>query len=262
MHILRTCQILQEVHQGFCKDGQAVNVINLPQGQVWLDSSTPYSIYDAEGTHYTRTYLMLPWPSREIHRIHRCIGQCVWSTTITTTWWNWIPNSILISHLYWNTKEVEYPRTGSLWSILCYYQMELLPPRIHSDHKPLTRFLNGKNANNKVKRWWLEFATYNITFEWISGERNKVADCPSRLVKLLNDSKATVTMLTATNSDGPAFNTRSKTSQQCQTTKDTRLSNTPTIIQPATSDLTTVETTQDITLKLLTADRHEVLLQM
>ena len=39
-----------------------------------------------------------------------------------------------------------------------------------------------KNANNKVNRWGLEFATYNITFEWISGAQNKAADCLSRLV--------------------------------------------------------------------------------
>ena len=69
-------------------------------------------------------------------------------------------------------------------------------------------------------------------------------------------------MLTATNLDGPAFNTKSQTSQQCQTTKNTRPSNTPPITNPATSDLATVETTQDITLKPLTADRHEALLQM
>ena len=38
-----------------------------------------------------------------------------------------------------------------------------------NDHKPLARFLNRKNANNKVNRWELELATYNITFEWILG---------------------------------------------------------------------------------------------
>ena len=48
---------------------------------------------------------------------------------------------------------------------------------VKNDHKPLTRFLNGKNTNNKVNRWSLELATYNITFEWISGAKNKAADC-------------------------------------------------------------------------------------
>ena len=38
---------------------------------------------------------------------------------------------------------------------------------VRNDHKPLTKFLNRKNANNKVNRWGLKFATYNITFEGI-----------------------------------------------------------------------------------------------
>ena len=82
-----------------------------------------------EGSHYTSTYLTLPWSSKEIHSIHRCIGWCMWSTTITGTQWSWISNSLLISHIHWNTEEMEYPRTGSLWSVLCHYQMELLPSR-------------------------------------------------------------------------------------------------------------------------------------
>ena len=45
-----------------------------------------------------------------------------------------------------------------------------------NDQKPLQKFLNGKNANNKVDRWSLELATYNNTFEWISGVCNKAAD--------------------------------------------------------------------------------------
>ena len=108
----------------------------------------------------------------------------------------------------------------------------------------------------------MELATYNTTFEWISGRRNKAADCLSRLVKLPNNSKATVTMLTATNSDGPAFNTKKPNFTKCQTTMDTRHSNTPSIMNPATSDLTTVETTHDITLKPLPANRYEAVLKM
>ena len=71
--------------------------------------------------------------------------------------------------------------------------MELLPPgcRYHSE-KPLAQFLNEKNANNKVNRWGLELATYNITFKWISGAKNKAADCLSRLVEQL---PATPTMI-------------------------------------------------------------------
>ena len=50
---------------------------------------------------------------------------------------------------------------------------------VHNDYKPLRMFLNGKNANNKVIRWLLQFVTYNIIFEWISGACNKAANCLS-----------------------------------------------------------------------------------
>ena len=229
-----------------------------------MDSNTPHNIYDAEGSHYSGSYLMLPWFSKDTHSIHRCIGWCVWSTTSTGTWWNWIPNNILVSHLHRNTKEVKYPRTGSLQSILCHHQIELLPSR--SWHQSLlglqttSQIPKWKECHSKVNRWGLELATYNIMFELISGAWNKAADCLSRLVTLLNVSKATVVMLTATNSDGPAFNTGSNTAQQCQTTMDTEPSSTQSIKKPVTPDLTTVETAQDITPKPLTAERNEALL--
>ena len=76
-----------------------------------------------------------------------------------------------------------------------------------NDQKPLARFLNGKNSNNKVNRWGLELTTYNITSEWILGARNKAADCLSRLVELPWDRQATVQMLYTTNHDGPTFYT-------------------------------------------------------
>ena len=69
---------------------------------------------------------------------------------------------------------------------------------VRNDHKPLAKFLNGKNANNKVIRWGLELTTYNITFEWISGTKNEVADYLSWLVEQLPATPATVNMLTAT----------------------------------------------------------------
>ena len=62
--------------------------------------------------------------------------------------------------------------------------------------------------NNKVNRWSLELATYNITFEWISGAKNKAADCLSKLVSPPGKS---INMLTASLNDGPAFHTRSHT---------------------------------------------------
>ena len=88
---------------------------------------------------------------------------------------------------------------------------------VRNDHKPLAHFLNGKNTNNKVNRWSLELATYNISFECISGARSKAADCLSRLV---TPTSTTINMLTASPSDGPAFHTRSCTQNTSDTTSN------------------------------------------
>ena len=104
--------------------------------------------------------------------------------------------------------------------------------------------------------------TYNIIFEWIAGAQNKAVNCLSRLVKLPNNNNATIKMLTATISNGPAFNTRSKTSHQCQTTMNAEPSNTYPYRETVKPDFTTVKATHDVTPKPLTDDRHKALLQM
>ena len=103
-----------------------------------------------------------------------------------------------------------------------------------------------KNVNNKVNRWSLELATYNITFKWISGAMNKAADCLSRLVSCTGNS---INMLTASVSDGPAFHTRSCT----QSTSD---SAPPVMPQPQISQ------DSNPTSKCITDDCQDALLQM
>ena len=49
------------------------------------------------------------------------------------------------------------------------YYLQGMDIIVRNDHKPLIKFLNGTNTNSKVNGWGLELATYNITFEWISG---------------------------------------------------------------------------------------------
>ena len=108
------------------------------------------------------------------------------------------------------------------------------------------------HANNKVNRWGLELATYNITFEWISGAKNKAADCLSCLLELPPTISALINMLSVSNTDEPNFNTRSQTQQYLAPDTSTA--------QPSiTPDITS---TPDPTPKHLTADRLEALLQM
>ena len=105
----------------------------------------------------------------------------------------------------------------------CNYYLQGASIIVHNDHKPLSKFLNGKNANYMVNRWGL--GTCDLQYHiWVDIRTtwNKAADCLSRLVKLPTNSKATIKKHTATNSDGPAFNTRSKTSHHCHTQPQTQ----------------------------------------
>ena len=74
----------------------------------------------------------------------------------------------------WSTTEQE--AYGVYYTVTKWnYYLQGADITVRNDHKPLAKFLNGKNANNKVNRWGLELATYNITFKWISGAKNKAA---------------------------------------------------------------------------------------
>ena len=161
---------------------------------------------------------------------------------------------VFLSHTFtetqqkWSTTEQE--AYGIYYTITKWnYYLQGADIIVRNDHKPLAQFLNGKNANNKVNRWSLELATYNISFEWISGAKNKAANCLSRLVKPLTKS---VNMLTASSTDGPAFHTRSHTQN---TSSSTTLTPHPDTTPHISQEPTTAPNP-------LTADCLEALLQM
>ena len=120
-------------------------------------------------------------------------------------------NSVLsFSHIpFWKHRKNGAPLNRVYYAITKWnYYLQGADIIVQNNHKPLNKFLNGKNANNKVNRWGLEFATYNMTFEWISGACNKAADCLSHLVELPQDKPVSINMLSVTDMDGLAFNTR------------------------------------------------------
>ena len=81
----------------------------------------------------------------------------------------------------WSTTEQE--AYGIFYAIKKWnYYLQGAEIILRNDHKPLAKFLHTRINNSKVDRWGLELNEYNITFEWISGARNKAADCLSRLV--------------------------------------------------------------------------------
>ena len=111
----------------------------------------------------------------------------MWSSAFARTHGTEFPIAFL-SHMFtetqrkWSTTEQEAYGVYYTITKLSYY-LQGADIIVRNDHKPLAKFLNGKIAKNKVNRWGLEQATYNITFEWISGANNKAAGCLSRLVE-------------------------------------------------------------------------------
>ena len=71
----------------------------------------------------------------------------------------------------WNTTKQE--AYGVYYSVTKWnYYLQGAKIIVHNDHKPLSRFLNGNNANNKVKQMGIE--TCNIThYIWVDTRSSK-----------------------------------------------------------------------------------------
>ena len=98
------------------------------------------------------------------------------------------PNAFL-SHTFlgiqWKWSTTEQEAYGVYYAVTKWnYYLQGADIIVRNDHKHLAKFLNGKNANNKLNRQGLELATYNITFIWISVAKNKAADCLSHEIEL------------------------------------------------------------------------------
>ena len=55
---------------------------------------------------------------------------------------------------------------------------------VKSDHLPLKKFLENNTLNSKVNNWAVELESQNITFEYIPGIWNTLADTLSRLIEM------------------------------------------------------------------------------
>ena len=55
---------------------------------------------------------------------------------------------------------------------------------VKSDHLPLKKFLEKNTLNPKVNKWAVELESQNITFEYIIGVKNTLADTLSRLIEM------------------------------------------------------------------------------
>ena len=60
---------------------------------------------------------------------------------------------------------------------------------VRSDHLPLKRFLEKSTLNSKVNNWAVELEDQNISFQYIPGVSNILADTLSRLIQIDNSIK-------------------------------------------------------------------------
>ena len=66
---------------------------------------------------------------------------------------------------------------------LAYY-LENADIMLRSDHLPLKKFLAKNTLNSKVNNWAIEISPFCITFEYIKGIKNMLADTMSRLIEI------------------------------------------------------------------------------
>ena len=64
------------------------------------------------------------------------------------------------------------------------YYLEDADITLRSDHLPLKKFLSRNTLNSKANNWAIEILPFMITFEYIKGIQNTLADTMSRLIDI------------------------------------------------------------------------------
>ena len=148
----------QELVTGVLKD--------LPFAMAYLDDIIIYSSTPEEHLEHIRTVFEKLCDAKLSMKLSNEFPVAFLSHTFTDTQRRWSTPEQEAYGIYFAIKKWNYYLQGA----------DII---VRNDHKPLAQFLNGKNENTEINRWGLELASYNITFEWISGARNKAADCLS-----------------------------------------------------------------------------------
>ena len=64
------------------------------------------------------------------------------------------------------------------------YYLEDADVNLRSDHLPLKKFLAKNTLNSKVNNWAIKISPFRITFEYMKGIKNTLADTMSRLIEI------------------------------------------------------------------------------
>ena len=92
------------------------------------------------------------------------------------------------SQLNWATLTKEAYAIYMLMKKLSFY-IDTAKVTVKSDHLPLKKFLEKNTINSRLNNWAVELESQNITFKYIPGIQNTLADTLSRLTEIDEDIK-------------------------------------------------------------------------
>ena len=145
--------------------------------------------------------LRFPDPNKP-YTLYTDTSKYVWSCVLTQQYSQNIDNKqIVVNHpityvsglfkgsqLNWEALTKEAYAIYMSIKKLTYY-LEDAEITLRSDHLPLKRFLQRNTLNTKVNNWAVEISPFKITFEYIKGIKNTLADTMSRLIALDPDNQ-------------------------------------------------------------------------
>ena len=100
----------------------------------------------------------------------------------------YVSNLFRGSELNWATLKKEAYAIYMSVKKLSFY-IDTVKITVKSDHLPLKKFLEKNTMNSKVNNWAVELEAQNITFKYIPGIRNTLADTLYRLIEMDEDIK-------------------------------------------------------------------------
>ena len=87
------------------------------------------------------------------------------------------------SQMHWTCITKEAYAIYLSFKKLAYY-LEDADITLRSDYLPLRKFLAKNTINSKVNNWALEISPFHITFKYMKGIKNTLADTMSRLIDI------------------------------------------------------------------------------
>ena len=180
-----THRILQKICPQICRHFKSSNTLNKKGRRIQMDTRVREMFPDTKGLLKTGTDTQIPLPPSKLHLVHRRIKVCLRWCTNTTQRRSRPPHHIRKWTISRITIKEAYAIYMSIKKLSFYINTAKITVR--SDHLPLKKFLEKNTMNSQVNNWAVELESQNITFEYIPGIKNTLADTLSRLIDIDQD---------------------------------------------------------------------------